>query len=119
QDAQVFAEARPEKTTVLVLSEPVDVEDPGRVLQPLAELEPVAPVVAEVVAAERLHRHGIAPHDTDLTGGCRPGLRRRARPDEHAVRPALCLVDERCQRAPTTAEYDGGDRHALRIFHRR
>src|SRR5690606_5792465 len=70
EDAGVLAESRPEELAVLVAPEPVDVVDPrelGRVVL-LADLDPVAEVVAGVVADERQHRHRIAADDTDLPG---------------------------------------------------
>src|SRR5690606_33478968 len=59
QHPQVLAEAGPEEAAVRVAPKPVHVEDLRQRARPLGEAEPVRPVVAVVVAAERLHRHRI------------------------------------------------------------
>jgi len=69
QHAQILAKARPQELTGSILPEPVDVEDARRLAERGADLEPVRPIVAIVVAGERLHRHRIAPYHADLTGG--------------------------------------------------
>src|SRR5690606_35276763 len=46
QHAHVLAEARPHEAAVVVLAEPVDVEDPGQLRAWLVEREPVVEVVA-------------------------------------------------------------------------
>ena len=66
QHAHVLAEAGPEELAVLVAAEPVDVEDPRRVLQAAAEVEPVVEVVAHVVAAERQHGERVAADLAEL-----------------------------------------------------
>ncbi len=106
QYAQVFAEARPQEFAVVVLAEPVDVENLGQVLGALGEGQPVCPVVGEVVATERLHRHRVAAHDADFADHGGRGLRCGAGTDQYAVFPALCLVDERGNLLAAAAEYD-------------
>src|SRR5262245_27572189 len=66
EDAEVIAEARPEELAVLIAAEPVDVEHSRRVSQAAAELEPVAEVVAHVVAAEWQHRERVAANLAQL-----------------------------------------------------
>src|SRR5690606_6723315 len=78
---QVVAEARPQELAVLPLPEPVDVEDLRRIAEPGADIQPVLEVVAEVVAAERLHGHRVATHDTHRAGGGSGGFGRNARAD--------------------------------------
>ena len=51
--ARVHGEAGPEEAALAVLPEPVDAEDERRLRDPAAHREPVAEVVAHVVAAER------------------------------------------------------------------
>src|SRR5215472_18095410 len=57
---QVLAKAGPEVLAVGVATEPVDVVDARWPREPRADLEPVLPVIAEVVSTERLHRHRVA-----------------------------------------------------------
>ena len=75
-DAGVLAEAGPQELAVVVLAEPVDVEDPRQLgaLAP-ADLEPVGEVVGHVVAAERQHRHRVEAELADV-----PGWPRRSSP---------------------------------------
>ena len=82
----------------------------------LVEAQPVREVVAEVVAAERLHRHRVTAHDTDRTGrgGRRFGGHRGT--DQHTVGPVARLEHERHQRFAATAEDDRRDRHAACLF---
>src|SRR5688500_2572664 len=67
QHTKVVAESGPEILAAQALPEPVHVKNPGQILATSLQLEPVSPVVSEVVAAERLHRHRIATHDADCT----------------------------------------------------
>src|ERR1700722_17366761 len=48
KDSHVFAESRPEKSSVLVLPEPVDVEDARRGAQLPLHFNPVTKIVAHV-----------------------------------------------------------------------
>src|SRR5499433_2492066 len=69
QHPQVFAKTGPQKTAALVALEPVDAEDLRWVGGPLGHCQPMAPIVTHVVAAERQHRHRIAPHYAYGAGG--------------------------------------------------
>ncbi len=113
QDAEVVAEAGPEELAVLVAAEPVDVEDPRRVLEPAAEVEPVAEVVAHVVAAEGQHGERVAADLAELAegGGGHFGAHRGGRVD--AERPVEGLRHQRHGRAAAAAEDERRDRHAL------
>ncbi len=112
QYPQVLAEPRPQELPGVVLAEPVDVEDSRRRFEFGADVDPVRPVVAEVVAGEGLHGHGIAANHPDgIRGGCRrlggdPGTH------QHAVQPIAGLVNQRRQCAAAAAEHDGRNRHA-------
>ena len=90
QHAQVVAVARPQELAVLVPAEPVDVED-ARQLSAGLRTQPVRPVVAEVVAAEGLHRHRVATHDAHLRRPPQPWSRTpcRRRRARHAASCAL------------------------------
>ena len=61
----------------------------GGLRELLADVEPVPEVVAHVVAAERLHGHGVAAQDADLAGRRGRGLGRQGRAEERAVLPGL------------------------------
>src|SRR5262249_48968559 len=97
-------------------SEPVHVEYAGRPGQPGAHIQPVLPVVAEVVTAERLHGHRVAPYDTNLPDHRRRSLGGDRGSHQHAVLPVASLVHERSNLAAPSTEYQGRDRHALRIL---
>ena len=60
QHARVLAEAGPQELAVVVLAEPVDVEDLRQLgAVAAADLQPVREVVGHVVAAERQHRERV------------------------------------------------------------
>src|ERR1700721_4657228 len=100
QHAQIFSKPWPEKFSSAVLAEPIDVKDLRRGLQFGADIDPMRPVIAEVIAGERLPGHGIPPHHADgLCGRCRR-FRRAAGPDQSPVQPIARLVYERRERAP-------------------
>ena len=112
-DAQVFAEAGPEKLAVVVGAEPVHMEDLGLVLDPQTHVQPVPEVVRHVVAAEGQHGHGVAP---DFAQGAE--LRRRALAGHagahvHTVVPVQRLVNQGRQGRPASTEDDGIDGHAV------
>ncbi len=115
QDAQVVAEARPEELAVFGGAEPVHAEDPRRTRQRAADVEPVLPVVAHVVAAEGQHRHRVAPEHADLArrGGGRLGRQRGA--EKRAVLPRERLVDERHTPLTPRAKQDRVNRDAVGI----
>src|SRR5436190_8363570 len=81
QNAHVVPETRPEKFAISVFTEPIHVKDQRRPGESLTHLEPMREIIANVVAAERQHRHGIAPHlpDCACCGGGR--LRSHCRAD--------------------------------------
>src|SRR2546427_5637808 len=68
QHAHVLAKSRPDKSALRVAPKPVDAEDLRRMLHSAAHVQPVSEIVAHVIAAEREHRHRIAPHDAHLSG---------------------------------------------------
>src|SRR6266852_1393441 len=69
EHAQIFAITGPQEVAAGVFAEPVDHEDARRTLELLADDQPMREVVADVVAAERQHRHRIAPQNADFAGG--------------------------------------------------
>ena len=113
--AQVVAESGPQEAAIVVAAEPVDMEHLRQVVRSLVELQPVLPVVAEVIAAKRFHGHRVTPYDADLSGRGRGRFRRDAGTDQHAVIPVLGLVDEWCKRTASAAENNGADGYARRV----
>jgi hypothetical protein len=69
QNAHVLAEPRPDELAVGILSEPVHVENPRRLTEVPLHVDPVAEVVAHVVATERQHRHRVTSHFPDTPCG--------------------------------------------------
>src|SRR5437762_3235102 len=116
QHAQVLAESRPEKSAALVALKPIDAENFRRIGHLLAHRQPMAPVVAHVVATEWQHRHRIASYDTHRTGSCCCGFRGQCSAQESAMLPIERLIDQRDQFLPARAEEHGADRHAFRFF---
>ena len=81
-----------------------------------AELEPVVPVPGHVVAAERQHRHRVAPDRADRAGCGRGRLGAHRRAEVDAVGPVERLVDERHGVRAPPAEDERLDRDALRVL---
>ncbi len=79
-------------------------------------LDPVAEVVAHVIAAEGQHGHGIAAHFADCAGGGGGGLRAHGGADVDAGGPVEGLIDERDGGGAAAAEDDGGDGDAVGMF---
>ncbi len=115
QHAQIIAESGPQEAAILVAAKPVDMKHLWQVIRPLVELQPVIPIVAEVIAAKRLHGHRVTSHDTDLPGRRRGRFRCDASADQDAVIPVLGLVDEWCKRTASAAENNGADGYARRV----
>ena len=117
EDTRVLAVAGPHELPVLVLAEPVDVEDPRQLRAlALADRQPVTEVVGHVVAAERQHRHRVPAQPADLAGGRGGRLGGHRRAEEHAVLPVARLVHERHDARAATAEQHRVDRHARGVL---
>src|SRR5438270_3004374 len=100
QHARVLAEARPQEAAVLVLAEPVDVEDLRQLRAGRApDLQPVGEVVGHVVAAERKHREGV---EAELADGPRRG--RRLLGAHHGSRKTPCCQSSASVTNGTTVE---------------
>ena len=76
----------------------------------------MAPIIAHVVAAERQHRHRIAPHHAHGAGSRRGGFGRQCRAQKSAMLPVEGLIDQRNQFLPARAEKNRADRHAFGLF---
>ena len=70
QHTHVLRKSRPQKLAVLVLAEPVHVEDARGSCQIALHLEPMPEVVAHVVSAEGKHGHRIAADIPDCACCC-------------------------------------------------
>ena len=99
-----------------VAPEPVDVVDARGSRELRADVEPVLPVITEVVPAERLHGHRVASGDTHLTDGRGGGFRGERCADQDAVLPVAGFVHERRDLAAPAAEHQRADRHAAGVF---
>src|SRR5207302_10264741 len=111
--AHVVAETGPEKFSARAFAEPVHVENKRRFGQPFPDREPVPKIIADVVAAEREHRHRVAPNLSDRAsrgGGC---FRRHGGAEINAVFPIKRLKHKRQRSAATSAENNGADRNAF------
>ena len=110
----ILAKAGPEEFALGVFAEPVHVEDARRMLDEAVHVDPVAEIVAHVIATEGQHGQGIA---ADLAGAAHGGgghFGAHGGPDVNAVDPVESLEDERDGVGAAAAEDDGADGHALR-----
>src|SRR4051812_33634793 len=114
EDADVVAESGPEELAVLSGPEPVGAEDLRRRGELLPHIQPVAEVVAHVVAGEGKHGHRVAAQDADLARRRRRRLGRQRGAEEDAVLPVARLEDERDVPLPAGAEEDRRDGNAFR-----
>ena len=92
QHAEVLAVAGPEELAFGVAAEPVDFENARRLLELAAEIEPVAEVVAHVVAAERQHRERVAADLAELAERGGGHFRAHRGGEVYAERPIECCV---------------------------
>ncbi len=116
QHPHVLTEAGPHEVSILVLAEPIDVEDARSLAQTPLHANPVAEIVAHVVPAERKHGHRIAAHLADRPRGRGGHLRPDRRPGVDSPAPVEGLVDERNGRGPPPPKDDRTDRHPFRIL---
>ena len=90
--------------------------NPGKPVAAAAEIQPMLPVVAEVVAAKRLHGHRVAPQSIAGVAGCRRGFRRHGGAHQHAVAPVARFHDKRRQPCAPPAEDQRGNGHARLVL---
>ena len=114
--AQVLTDTRPDELPVGVLPEPVDAADPRRLRYRLAHREPIAKIIADVIAAKRQHREGIAAHFADGAGrgGSRLGAHRRGL--INAFLPGAGFDHEWHGIRTSGTENECGNRHARRVI---
>src|SRR5690606_37278013 len=93
-----------------------DVKDARGLGEVALHLDPVAEVVAHVVAAEGEHGHGVAADFADGAGSGGGHFRAHRRADVNAAGPVEGLVNERGGAGAAAAEDDGADRHAGGVF---
>lgn len=115
EHACVLAKSRPEPLAVVGLAEPVDVEDCWWVLGLGCNVEPVLEVVADVVADEWKHRHGVAADTRLEADGCCGDLGAHNGSDEGSVCKALGLEYKRHGVGTASSEDEGVDGHTVRI----
>ncbi len=119
EDTCVFTKTGPHVATVLVLAEPVDLEDTREIVDifdAVADVEPVLKVLAHVVAAEGEHRKGIMTELSDLSLGSSGGLRGDAGAKEGALSPVEGLDDKRDGAGTTTSKEDGRDGNTFDVL---
>ena len=107
QHSNVVSESRPDEFPLVLSAEPVDPENLRRMLEGLADFEPVPEVVAHVIAAEGKHGHRIAPKNSYLACGGGGGLRGERRSQECSVLPVSGFIDKRDEPLSTRAEEHG------------
>ena len=56
----VLAEARPEEFSIPAFAGPIHIEDERRVCETFSDTDPMPEIIADIVSAERQHRHRIA-----------------------------------------------------------
>src|ERR1700735_4705577 len=118
QYAAVFAVPRPKEFAILVLAKPVDVENLRelRSAGASAHPEPVRKVVAHVVAAKCEHGHGIAAKLSHFSRNGGGGLAAYCCTQKSTVLPIESFCDEGDNSGAPSAEQDGIDGDAVRIF---
>jgi len=114
--AHVVAEAWPHPFGVPVLAEPVDVEDARGLGELALHFDPMAKIVAHVVAAEGEHGHWVAADSANITLGCGRHFRACRGAEVDAVTPVKGLRDQWHIVHAATSEDHGMDAHALRFF---
>ena len=116
QDTHVVAEAGPNELAFFVGAEPVDVEDLGGLVAQLrAHGQPVAEVIAHVVAGEGTHGHRVTTDNAHSAGGGSGGLGGHGGTDIHAVVPVKALVHQRSGLGAAAAEDDSADGHTVGV----
>src|SRR3954454_24357331 len=116
QNAHVLTVTRPHKFAVLIFSEPVYGKDRRRIGKARAKVEPVAEIIAHVIAAERKHRERIAADLTDISKCGGRHLRTHRRSHVNAKSPIERLLDQRNDAVSTTSKYECRYRNAGRII---
>ena len=116
EHAHILAEARPDELAIAVLAEPVHMEDARRLAETALHLDPVAEIIAHVVAAEGQHGHRVAAHFADRARRRGRHFRAHGRADVNAGAPVEGLIDQGHGRGAAPAEDDRADRHALGVL---
>src|SRR5262249_53540895 len=117
EHAHVLSEAWPKEFSVRAFAKPVHVEDERRIAETFSDVDPMPEIIANVVPAERQHRHRIATHLTDSARcGC-SCLGSHGGAEINAVDPIEGLVNQWHSITATTAKNDGAYRNASAFFH--
>jgi len=104
EDAEVFAKSWPQEFTFGVFAEPIYVENSRKSFDVFPHIEPMAEVIAHVVATERKHRHWVAANGSDSAGGGGGGFGALGGSKENAVRPVKGLENQRHRIWPSATE---------------
>src|SRR5262249_49517845 len=112
----ILAVSGPEKLAVLALAKPIHAEDPRRLRDLAAEVEPVREIIAHVIAAEGKHREWIAAYLADIAEGGGGHFGAHCRGHVNAECPVEGLLDQRHNAIAASAENESRDRYALRII---
>ncbi len=115
ENAEVVAEAGPHEVAIIIKSEPVNVEDLGKIGSLGLHVEPMCKVVAHVVATEGKHSHRVSSYDTDCTGSCSGSLGSHDGTNKGTVLPVEGLIYERSGLSTASAEDDSRERNSCRI----
>ncbi len=116
EHAHVLAISRPRELAVLVLAEPVYVENFRQVLDFLAHSHPVIEVLPHIVSGKRQHGHGIASNLTHTAGRSGRHLGTHGGSNKDPVSPIERLKHQWHGAGSATTENDGAQRNAVRIF---
>ena len=115
KNSHVIAKAGPDEVTLVIGSEPVNVENLGSVCDFLAHAKPMCPIVTHVIANEGTHCHRITANYADSACRCSGSLGSHDGTDEGTVLPAGGLIYEGSSLSAAAAEYDSGDRNTCGI----
>src|SRR5207247_817505 len=103
--------------SVRPLAKPVHAKNARWISQPLSNVEPVLEIIADVISAERQHRHRIASHLTHSPGSGGGCFRGHGRAQINAVGPIERLINQRHCISTATAENDRANWDASAFLH--
>jgi len=109
KNTHIVTEAGPDEVTLIVGTEPVNVEYLGSLGDLLAHCDPVTEVVTHIVTGERKHCHRIAANYTDSAGSGCGSLGCHDRTNEYTVLPVSGFVYKGSSLSTAAAEYDSGN----------
>ena len=112
---QILAETGPQEFAIIVLAEPVYVENLRQIVEAFGKRQPMGPVIGEVVAAKRFHRHRVTPDNADLANVGGGGFRRCSlAPTRTPCVPVLGFVNQRCHFFAAAAKNNSRNGYTVR-----